>query len=127
MKLLDTKSLAATIDAVNDALFFERRIPSEERRRVAKWIAARQGQPESYAGMFAPTPDDLAKGFRVFTGERISSRVGTRHVLGEEACRALRLLKVDTLAVGEALKRATGTMDRQLSGYEEELGNCGFY
>ena len=77
MGLLHTRSLSGTLDAVNEALFFGKRIPKDESRRVAGWIAARQGLPGSYAGMFAPTSQDYAHGIRLFTGERISTRAAT--------------------------------------------------
>ena len=77
MNLLHEDSLGKTLDAINDALFFKKQIPQEEACRTARWIAGRQGLPTSYAGMFAPTNEDYNEGVRLFTGERISSRVGT--------------------------------------------------
>jgi hypothetical protein len=68
MALIRTTSLAATLDAVDDALFFGRQLSSKERAEAAGWIAARQGLPRSYAGMFAPTDYDFAHWPRVFTG-----------------------------------------------------------
>jgi hypothetical protein len=44
---------------------------------------------------------------RLFTGDAVTSRVGARHILGEEACRALKLLGVDDPAVRAALSRAS--------------------
>lgn len=127
MELLDTLSLASTIDAVNDALFFGRRIPKNEARRVATWLAGRQGLSESYAGMFAPTSKDYAEGIRLFTGERISSGAATGHILGEEACRALLLLDVDIEEARVALRRATRSMDDRLRQSESLRGRRGFF
>ena len=127
MGLLDTGSLANTIDAVNDALFFGRRIPKNETRRVALWLAGRQGLSESYAGMFAPTSRDYADGIRLFTGERITSGAATAHILGEEACRALLLLDADIEQARLALGRATRSMDDRLRQSESERGNRGFF
>jgi len=127
MKLLHTGSLAETLDAVNDALFFERKIPKAEALRVSKWLAARQGQPGSYPGLFAPTQSDYEGGIRLFTGERITTRAATGHVLGEETCRVLRLLDSDQKQVKSALGAATKFMDRQLGDYESETGIPGFY
>ncbi|KPJ60251.1 MAG: hypothetical protein AMJ46_08070, partial [Latescibacteria bacterium DG_63] len=87
MKLLHPSSLAATIDAVNEALFVGKQIPPAERARTAAWIAGRQGKQGSYANMFAPTPRDFAGGIRVFTGEAVRSNAATAHILGEEASR----------------------------------------
>jgi len=106
MNLLDKRSLAATLDNVNAALFEGRRLPGAGKREVARWIAGRQGLPGAYAGMFAPTPRDYAEGFRLFTGERVHSEAATGHILGEEACRTLLLLAVPDREVREALRRA---------------------
>jgi hypothetical protein len=103
-------SLAATVDEVNESFFFGRSLPLATRRKVATWIGGRQGLAGSYAGMPAPTQQDFAEGIRVFTGESVPSRVGTAHVLGEEACRALILLDAadSPAAVAECRHAAPG-------------------
>ncbi len=110
-----TRSLARTLDAINEAFFFNRPIPRAEREQVAKWIAERQGRPGSYADMFAPTASDLEKGVFLFTGETIRSRAALRHVIGEEACRALILLKSPSRVVRNALERASQGMLTRLT------------
>lgn len=127
MNLLDKNSLAKTIDAVNEALFFGRRIPETESRRVVAWLAARQGLPGSYSGMFAPTALDFENGFRLFTGEQITSGAATSHILGEETCRALLLLGTGIKEAQAAMQVATRSMDRRLSESESEGGRLGFY
>lgn len=127
MKLLDTRSLARTIDSVGDALFFGRRIPKREAHRVAGWLARRRGLPGSYAGMFAPTARDFAGGIKLFTGERISSGAATGHILGEEACRTLLLLDADVPEARAALARATRLMDKRLTESEAGRGRRGFF
>jgi hypothetical protein len=127
MDLLHTQSLGRTLDAINEALFFGKRIPRAKARRAARWIAGRQGLPSSYAEMFAPTPKDYANGIWLFTGERISSRAATGHILGEEACRALLLLDVGLSDVDDALARATHAMGARLSESEAERPRPGFY
>lgn len=109
------RSLARTLDAINEAFFFGRPIPSAEREQVAKWIAERQGRPGSYADMFAPTSSDLEKGIRLFTGEMVRSGAALRHVIGEEACRALILLKSHSEVVQNALERASQGMLSRLT------------
>ncbi len=106
MNLLDTSSLAATLDAVNEALFFGKPMPKAERTAAAAWIASRQGERPNYHGMPAPTPDDLRGRPRLFPGQRLSSRAGILHDLGQEACRALILLDVHTPSIDGALARA---------------------
>ncbi len=121
MKLVQTRSLAATLDAANAVFFTRQSLRESDRRAAAKWIAARQGLPGSYAGMFAPTEADFCDGIRVFTGERIGTRAGTAHILGEEACRALILLNVKNPQVQQALANATAGMLGRLPG-ERRIG-----
>jgi hypothetical protein len=116
MKLVHSGSLAATVDAVNEAAFLDRAITKTERVQAARFIASRQGLPGSYANMFALVPGEPTKGLRLFTGERVTTRVGTVHILGEEACRALALLDVDDDPIRKALARArAGILERLLT------------
>jgi hypothetical protein len=112
MKVLNTQSLGLTIDAISLAQFSGREIPHAESARAAKWITGRQGMPGAYrVSFFAPTKLDFANGFHVFTGEHIISRAATSHIIGEEACRALSLLGVNTLEVREARNRANTALE----------------
>ena len=123
MTLLKLSSLAATIDAVNEALFTGKQLSKADRLAAAKWIADRQGQPGSYAGMFAPTKRDFDGGIRLFAGERIRTRAATAHILGEEACRALILLGAHNKTIGAALKQATaGMLERLDAHWDSEPG-----
>ena len=88
--LIDKASLSRTVDAVNTAHFDGTPLAATERGPAAKWIAARQGLPGSYGGTFAGFDAERSTGIVVFTGERITS-ASARHILGEEASRALRL------------------------------------
>lgn len=116
MNTVNPDSLALTLDTVDEAYFFQWPLTESQREQTAGWIASRQGLPGSYANMFAPTENDFKEGVRLFTGERVQSRVGTSHILGEEACRALILLDVADADVGNALERASlGMMSRLAS------------
>jgi hypothetical protein len=127
MGLLNAKSLAKTVDGVHEAIFFRKRIPREERKTVAEWIAARQGMKLSYAKMFAPTEYDMKHGIRVFTGERITSGAALRHVLGEEACRAMLQLKPMKGDVRNALDRAEKGMLKRLNESKDWFYRTGMY
>lgn len=127
MKLLHPQSLSETLHATAEALFFGKTVRREEVDRVAEWIAGRQGLPGSYSGMFAPTETDYADGIRLFTGERISSGAATGHILGEEACRTLLLLKVKNSDVIQALERANRSMDMILTVSEKHVSYPGFF
>lgn len=103
--LITRTSLSQTVDAINATQFHGRALAPSERSAVARWIAARQGLPGAYGGTFAGFPAERSKGIVLFTGERIAS-ASARHILGEEASRALRLLRVQDRNVTRALEAA---------------------
>jgi hypothetical protein len=103
--LINKTSLSQTVDAINTAHFEGRTLEAGERGQTARWIAARQGLPGAYGGTFAGFPTERSRGIVLFTGERIKS-ASARHILGEEACRALRLLQVRHRDVTRALESA---------------------
>ena len=119
MKLVDPTSLGATLDRLNEALFFGRTLAKTDKEEASRWIAARQGLPGSYAGLFAPTARDFSEGLTAFTGEKIRTRAGTAHILGEEASRALILLGLKAAVVRQALGRAAEEMERRLAAMEQ--------
>jgi len=111
VNIVNPDSLAGTLDAANEAFVYGRSLSKSQREQAARWIAGRQDRPGSYRGvMFAPTEDDFKQGIRLFTGERLRTRAGMAHVLGEEACRALILLDAPVSAARDALNRASAGM-----------------
>ncbi len=130
MKLLHKNSLAETVDAVNEALFFGRDIPAEQKKEVALWLVSRQGVPGSYWGMIAPTQNDFEKGIRVFTGEPVTTRAGTSHILGEESSKILLKLGVKNKAVVNALDKSNKGFETAMkravaAGYYDGSYCCG--
>jgi hypothetical protein len=103
--LINRTSLSQTVDAINAAHFDGRALTAAERGQAARWIAARKGLPGAYAGTFAGFPSERSRGIVLFTGERITS-ASARHILGEEASRALRQLRVRDPQVTGALDAA---------------------
>lgn len=103
--LIDPESLAATLDRVNACLFDGISMSVSRRLAAARWIAGRFGGLRAYRGLYAPTPADLERGFRVFTGE-VLAHAAARHVAGEEAARTLIALGADDPAVRDTLARA---------------------
>jgi hypothetical protein len=103
--LINNTSLSKTIDAIHSAHFEDRTLGAAERRQAARWIAARQGLPGAYGNTFAGFPSERVEGIVLFTGERITS-ASARHILGEEASRALRRLRVRDPRVSQALRVA---------------------
>ena len=111
--LINTTSLSQTVDAIHAAHFDGNTLTAAERGEAARWIAARQGLPGAYGGTFAGFPSERSRGIVLFTGERITS-ASARHILGEEASRALRTLRVRDRDVTRALEAADDGLMRCL-------------
>jgi len=125
MKLVRANSLSDTLDNINEAFFYNQTLSKSEREEAAKWLASRQGKQGSYASMFAPTDRDFQQCAKLFTGEKVSSCAAIGHILGEETCRAIILLKSSDAKVRDALKRATEGMLKRVDEYGSK--NRGFY
>jgi hypothetical protein len=117
--LINRTSLSQTVDALNAAHFVGRTLAPAERGRAARWIAGRQGLPGAYGGTFAGFPSERSRGIVLFTGERITS-ASARHILGEEASRVLRQLRVRDPHVTRALDGADGGLMRCLERAAED-------
>ena len=125
--MINKNSFAETIDRVNEAIFFGKKLTQSEKKESAKWIASRQGLPGAYRGMFAPTNADQTNGIRVFTGEWITSNVAVRHILSEEASRVLLQLNVKDDAVTKAYELSKRSLlNSLLEGYPRGK-EAGFY
>jgi len=122
--LVKTKSLAETLDAVNETFFTGQRLTPEERFEVARFIISRHGLYGSYANMFAPTQKDFDEGIKVFTGEKVKTGAATSHVLGEESSRALHILNIRDKEVQKALDEAVQGIQ---SRFDEQTIQYGFY
>ena len=117
--LINRTSLSQTVDAINAADFSGRALPAAERSQAARWIVGRQGLPGAYGGTFAGFPSERSRGIVLFTGERIAS-ASARHILGEEASRALRQLRVRDPGVTRALEGADNGLMRCLERAAED-------
>lgn len=119
MAILFADSLSQTVDAINDAFFFGRIISNAENNKTARWLASRQGALFSYANLYAPTDRDRQEGLQLFTGERINSRAGAAHILGEDANRALLLLNSPLKSAQQAIQRAGVQIIESLRGLRQ--------
>jgi hypothetical protein len=125
--IIDEESVSATLDALNAAMFEGRELRSSERTRVARWLASRHGLSGAYANTFAGFERERKAGILTFTGERITS-ASARHILGEETCRALRLLRVSDPTVTQALESADQGLQERLKHWRDvRHGNPGLF
>jgi len=108
--LIDETSLSETIDAVSARLAEGKPLPAAERENVVAWLLGRQIQAGRGSGMFAPFPGEYEAGVRLFTGERLRTRVATRNVLALESARILSALAGESADVRKALSRSSVAM-----------------
>jgi len=114
MNYLDTNSLFRTVDNVSEALLFGFDIEVGEKAAIADFIISRQNN-DAYAGTFAPTENDSKQELIVFTGERIKSRAGRYHMIGEEASGILRRLDLHDEKTDNALRKADDGLKKQIN------------
>ena len=113
-----SNSLAGTLDALNETFFYGRPLSGAQAEEVARRIAGRQVKSGAWAGSFAPAEYDHQEGVRLFTGERLRTRLAARNVLTAEAARALVLLDV-------APDDVQGTRERAGRWLLEQCFSCG--
>lgn len=132
MDLVNPMSLAQTLDNINEALFFGRKLSKKDRQDAAIWITSRHDVENTkkvykYANMYAPTELDFLEGATLFLGDRVTTGAATGHILGEEALRAIKLLDVDDKDVKRAFNEAREGMTARLSPVGLTHGRAGMY
>jgi hypothetical protein len=125
--MLNTHSLSATINAVNEAALFSTRISEPTAKQISEFIAGRQGLPHSYWGLFAPLDEEVKKPFTLFTGETIRSNASASHILGEESLRILKVLGDASPSVQQAIERAQENFGQKLMINKERGDGMGMY
>jgi hypothetical protein len=108
--LIHETSLSETIDAVSARLAEGKPLPAVEREDVVAWLLGRQIQVGRGGGMFAPFPGEYEAGVRLFTGERLRTRVAMRNVLTLESARILSALAGESADVRKTLSRSSVAM-----------------
>ena len=121
------ESLAATVDRVNDRLFRGGGIEGDEAGRVIDALLARRVLDGSRAGLFEPSDKDASKPVRLFTGERVHTKLALRHVLSLEAGRILHLLDGDREDVQAAVDGLLTVSWRTCYGKDHcIIGECAY-
>ncbi|MEI7832901.1 MAG: hypothetical protein WCJ56_06885 [bacterium] len=93
MGIINTKSLAQTLDAIQDLEFQGKKLTGAVRDEAEAWLTERHWARGAYRKLYAPTELDYQQPLKLFTGEAVTSSAGKAHILGEEAARALIMLE----------------------------------
>ena len=102
--MLDTHSLSATINAVNETYLFDEVISGPTAKKISDFIAGRQGLSHSYFGLFAPLDEEVKVPFRCSVENRsaqmppasiswVRNPCGSSRCLGRhpQSCKALSI------------------------------------
>jgi hypothetical protein len=116
-----------TVDRFNEALLFN--YPWEkEISGIVEWVSGRLGQAGGYAGSFALTDFDWKNDFRLFTGERVTTRAARAHIMAEETSRMIRLIQNKIGSSIEALKESDTLLGTRIFHLEKSSAiSNGFY
>jgi hypothetical protein len=68
--MLNTRSLGATVNAVNEAFLFGEQITKSDANKISTFIASRQGLPGNYGGLFAPAEGELVSSYRLLRTQK---------------------------------------------------------
>ncbi len=91
---------------------------------LVQWLGQRQYKSGPHAGLFAPTQGDYKDGVRLFTGERLKTRLATRNVLSGEAARALVLFDLPLRETESILERLNFNMLQACYSRSCVIGEC---
>ena len=116
MKLLYRSSLYKTVDNVNEALFYGKKISKKEAGEVISWISGRLDTKYSYNHSFGLTEYDMKHTVYTFTGERLLY-ASMRHIMAEETCRVLIKLSEITGKKNPALEKTNKIFTKMLIDY----------
>ncbi len=122
MNYLDKTSLANTIDNVSEALLFGLDIEAPEKTEISRFIANQHYLPHAYANTFAPTHHDLSRDLVLFTGEKVKSKAGKCHIIGEEASRILLGLNTRENDVKTTIRQADEGLQIRINEYMNRQG-----
>jgi len=95
-------SLVKIVDALNESIFYGKEFKKEQQEQALSLIAGRQCRSGPHCGMFEPVEKDRQDGFRLFTGERLHTRLGPRNILSAESARLFVLFGMQNPAFRES-------------------------
>lgn len=123
--MINPQSLAKTLDAINEGFFYDHQFSASQIEETAQWLCKRQIRTGKKVGLFAPTAVDYREGVKLFTGERLTTKLATDNILSQETARALLLFAMPSEEVQKAIVQANQRMFGSCYATEYcALGEC---
>jgi len=101
------RGLVDAISEADGALSFGE--PAFDAEGLVAWLLDRQIPSGRSAGLFRPSPEDLADR-RLPTGERLKTQLATTYIFSEEAARLLHVLRPSDPSVADVVQRAAARL-----------------
>ncbi len=117
MSLLNRTSLYKTVDNVNDAFFYGRKINKTDAKEIISWISTRYDTEYSYNHSYGLTAKDMKSPVFTFTGERLLC-ASMRHIMAEESARVVKQLSKIAGIKPETLKKTDEWFYKMLEASE---------
>lgn len=117
MSLLNRTSLYKTVDNVNEALFFGKKISKPQAAELVNWISTRYDTENSYNHSYGLTGRDMNSPIHTFTGERLLC-ASMRHIMAEESARVVLQLSKITGSKPDSLKKTNEWFYKMLKASE---------
>jgi len=124
MTITHPVSLAATLDAANEAFFYEIPVSTRIRDEIIALLTHRQVQTGVNAGFFLPFTAETEIKPRLFSGEELHTAFAATHILLIEATRMIKLLAPDDFALPRALQNADRRMEKMCYSKFCPKGEC---
>lgn len=127
MKILDTDSLRTTVENF-DTVYRTGSDWEAEFPELVEWISSRLGQAGSYAGSFAMTDKDWERPFKLYSGEKLTTKAVRSHVIAQETMRILRIMEQQTGEYIDALHTSEVRLAERIFSIEAyDTQHTGFY
>jgi hypothetical protein len=116
------KTLYQTVLNVSMRLFFDEPILPAERDALVGWILAHQNRQRGFC--FCPTVAEREQGIRLFTGEKLQTRLAADNAVEMETLRLLALLQPDTPQVQQLFEMSERRLSAVCYGRVCSKGEC---
>ncbi|MFX0061537.1 MAG: hypothetical protein ACFFC7_05065 [Candidatus Hermodarchaeota archaeon] len=103
---MEKTSLTQILDEINEVGFYNQDISKIKLENSVKRFCKQQIKSGNNAGMFYVPENDYKIGLRLFTGEKLKTKLATRNIFGQEATRLLRLSNISTEEVQTIIEKA---------------------
>ena len=115
--MIHRSNLTTTLDLINQAFFYGQPLSVAHREAFAEQIVSQQSGSSQVA-------ETAVIDLSLFSGERLQTRFAARHILQEEAARALVLLDARTLDTHKALDQMNARLLKTCFAQSCVKGEC---